>query len=150
MLQGSENDRRENGMNLRKFQILAIGFISGMIGLATISCTGTADVSNVTGSSPSTISCNKLLSGTGMTTLNWTPPNQNSDDSELTDLAGFIVYFGPAAGAMTCSVIVDNPAATDYPMTNLMTNTEYAFAITAYNSTGVESDISNIILKMVN
>ena len=142
-------------MNLRKFQILAIGFISGMIGLVTISCTGTATDSNSTDVGVSTVSCNELLSGTGMTTLNWTPPTENTDNSPLSTtsdpaLEGYVIYFGAASGAMACSINLANPAATNYPMTSLMTNTEYAFAITTYNSAGVESDISNIVLKTVN
>lgn len=154
IIQGSKNDRRENGMNLRKSHILAIGCISGMIGLATTSCTGTADSSSGTVAIP-TVTCEKLTSSIGITTLNWTPPTQNTDDSALSTasdpaLAGYIIYFRPTSGATACSINVEDPAATGYPITNLLTNTEYAFSVTAYNSDGVESDLSNIVIKTVN
>ena len=140
-------------MNLRKFHILAIGCLSGMISLATTSCTGTAD-STGTVTIP-TATCEKLTSSTGMTTLNWTPPTQNTDNSALSTasnpaLAGYIIYFGPTSGATACSINVEDPDATGYPITNLLTNTEYTFAVTAYNSDGVESDLSNIVIKTVN
>lgn len=88
-------------------------------------------------------------SGTGSATLTWDIPTQNSDDTTLNDLDRFIIYYGPASGALAYSVIVQDPTATTYDVENLRVNVSYMFAITAVNSSGVESDFSNIVTKMI-
>ena len=44
-----------------------------------------------------TVSDSASATGTGTATLSWTAPTQNTDDSALTDLAGFRVYYGSSA-----------------------------------------------------
>jgi hypothetical protein len=75
---------------------------------------------------------------TGVATLDWMPPTENSDGSTLTDLAGYTVYYGTSPSSLTQSVKVTNPGLTAYTVTNLSSGTWY-FAVTSYSSTGVES-----------
>jgi hypothetical protein len=78
---------------------------------------------------------------TGSATLSWTPPTTNSDGSPLTNLAGYRVYWGPAAGTYPNSVSLTNPGLTSYVVSNLVPGT-YFFVATAVNSAGAESVFS--------
>jgi hypothetical protein len=81
---------------------------------------------------------------TGVATLDWMPPTENSDGSALTNLAGYTVYYGTSPNSLTQSVKVTNPGLTAYTVTNLPSGTWY-FAVTSYSSTGVESTRSGTI-----
>jgi hypothetical protein len=80
----------------------------------------------------------KKTTTTGVATLDWLPPTENSDGSALTNLAGYTVYYGTSPDSLTQSVKVTNPGLTAYTVTNLPSGTWY-FAVTSYSSTGVES-----------
>ena len=81
--------------------------------------------------------------GTGSATLSWTPPTENTNGSALTDLTGFIVYWGAAPGNYANSVTLANLGLTTYLVENLLSGSTYYFATTAYNSLGQESSYSN-------
>ena len=83
-----------------------------------------------------------LAVASGSATLSWTPPTTNTDGSPLTNLAGYRVYWGPAAGSYTNSVTLNNPGLTSYVVGNLAPGTYY-FVVSARNSSGVESAMSN-------
>ncbi len=85
---------------------------------------------------------------TGSATLSWTPPTQNTDGSALGNLAGYRVYYGPSATALTTSIQLANAGLTSYVVSNLTSGTYY-FAITAYNSAGAESAMSNVGSKTI-
>ena len=87
-------------------------------------------------------------SGTGSATLSWTAPSENSDGSAITDLAGYRIYHGTSANALVDQIQVNNPGVTVYVVEGLPRGTNY-FAITAYNSSGAESDRSPIGSKSV-
>ncbi|MET0657035.1 MAG: putative Ig domain-containing protein [Steroidobacteraceae bacterium] len=84
----------------------------------------------------------------GNASLSWTPPTQNTDGSALTNLAGYRIYFGTSANAMTQVVQVANAGMTSYVLENLAPATYY-FALKAYNSAGAESAQSNVVSKSV-
>ena len=86
--------------------------------------------------------------GTSSTTLSWTPPMQNSDGSPLTDLAGYKIYYGNESGNYHASIEINNPGIAIYVVEYLTPNT-YFFVITAINSSGVESQFSNEVSKLV-
>ena len=80
-------------------------------------------------------------------TLSWTPPEQNDDGTPLMDLAGFVIYYGPAGeGDYQNSITIDNPGITTYVLDNLPTGT-YSVVATAYNSKGLESGYSNEVVS---
>jgi hypothetical protein len=85
---------------------------------------------------------------TGSATLSWTPPTQNTDGSALTSLAGYRVYYGTSATALTSTIQLTNPGLTRYVVSDLSAGTYY-FAIAAYNSTGTESAMSNVGSKSI-
>ena len=84
----------------------------------------------------------------GSATLKWTAPTMNSDGSALTDLAGYHVYYGASATAMSNTVDITNPTTLIYVVTGLSTGTWY-FAVTAYTNTGLQSPMSNIASKTI-
>jgi hypothetical protein len=89
-----------------------------------------------------------LAVASGSATLSWTPPTLNTDGSALTNLAGYRVLWGPAAGNYTSSVTVNNPGLTSYVVENLAPGTYY-FAVSARNSSGVESAPSTSASKTI-
>jgi len=98
------------------------------------------------------VSCRESVTAnqvsTGSTTLSWMPPTQNSDGSPLTDLAGYKIYFGNESGNYHTSIQIDNPGLALYVVENLTPNIYY-FVLTAINSSGVESQFSNEVSKLV-
>lgn len=85
----------------------------------------------------------------GSATLTWTPPTLNEDGSPLTDLTGYVVYYGTAPTVLNLSIPLNNPGLTTYVVDNLAPNTYY-FTITAVNSINVESSFSNVASKIIN
>jgi len=81
-------------------------------------------------------------------TLSWSAPTQNSDGSTLTDLAGFLIVYGPTQTELYESVRIDNPSIDRFVLDDLPAGTYY-FAVKAYNSAGVESGTSNVVSKIL-
>ena len=85
---------------------------------------------------------------TGSVTLNWTPPTQNENGTQLTNLAAYRIMWSRDGGAFSNSVRINNPSVTRYVVENL-TPGNYEFAAKAINSAGVESRFSNTVFKTV-
>ena len=84
----------------------------------------------------------------GRAALTWTPPTENTDGSALANLAGYRVYFGSSASALTQKVDITNAGLTAYVLENLPAGTTY-FAVAAINSAGVESAVSSLGSKTI-
>jgi hypothetical protein len=69
------------------------------------------------------------------------PPTENNNGSPLTNLAGYKIHYGTASQDYTQVVALNNPSLNRYVLDTLPSGTYY-FAITAYNSAGVESALS--------
>jgi hypothetical protein len=83
-------------------------------------------------------------------TLTWTAPSQNIDNTQLTDLRGYKVYYGDFPGHYDYVIDVGNVTTTTIQLNNLPTGRLYFFAVRAYNLAGVESDFSSELSKMIN
>jgi hypothetical protein len=81
---------------------------------------------------------------TGVATLDWMPPTENTDGSVLNNLAGYTVYYGTSPSDLTQSVKLTNPGLAAYTLSNLPSGTWY-FAVTSYSSTGIESTRSGVV-----
>jgi hypothetical protein len=88
------------------------------------------------------------VAGTSLT-LGWVAPTQNSNGSPITDLAGYKIHYGTASANYTKVVAVSNPSLSRYVLDSLESGT-YFFAITAYNSKGIESTLSGEISATMN
>ena len=87
-------------------------------------------------------------STTASITLGWVPPTQNNDGSPITNLAGYKIHYGTTSTEYTKTIALSNAGLTRYVLDNLTSGTYY-FAITAYNSLGVESALSGEVATTV-
>ena len=71
-------------------------------------------------------------------TLTWDPNTEP-------DLAGYQMYYGTSSGIYTGSIDVNN--LTTCTISDLEEDHTYYFAVTAYNTSGDESDFSNEVFK---
>ncbi|HEB54745.1 MAG TPA: hypothetical protein ENI98_00285 [Gammaproteobacteria bacterium] len=90
-----------------------------------------------------------LGSSNGSVTLSWMPPTENTDNTALSDLAGFKIFYGTTPGVYPNSIDIKNPSISSYIIDNLPSNTYY-FVIAAYNSAGISSAYSNEATKVIN
>jgi hypothetical protein len=85
---------------------------------------------------------------TGSATLSWTPPTTNSDGTPLVNLAGFRIVYGQASRQYSQVLDIASPVIATAMIENLSAGTWY-FAVKAYTSAGVESDVSNEASKTI-
>jgi hypothetical protein len=67
----------------------------------------------------------------------------------LTDLVGYKVHYGNAPQTYGQTISINNPGLATYVVQNLPAGTYY-FAITAYNSAGTESLLSDEVAATLN
>jgi hypothetical protein len=85
----------------------------------------------------------------GSATLSWVPPKTNVDGTPVTNLAGFRIAYGTSSSNLSQTVTIASPSITSAAIENLASGTWY-FAVKAYTTTSVESDLSNLASKTVN
>jgi hypothetical protein len=74
-------------------------------------------------------------------TLSWSAPTENTNGSALTNLTGYIIYYGPSASAMTQTIDINTVGMLTYVVDNLSAGTWY-FQIVEVNAAGVQSNPS--------
>jgi hypothetical protein len=97
----------------------------------------------VTQAAPTTVTA-PVAASTGSATLAWTPPTETASGTVLTNLAGYRVYYGTTPEAVEGTLTLPNAGLTRYVMTGLAKTTWY-FAITAYDTNGLESAPTEIL-----
>ncbi len=78
-------------------------------------------------------------------TLSWAPNTEG-------DLAGYKIYYGPSSRTYTNSLDVglsSTPTTPTHTLTDLLDGKTYYFALTAYNTSGIESNFSGEAMKTV-
>jgi hypothetical protein len=81
-------------------------------------------------------------------TLQWEPPTENTDASPLTDLRGYHLYYGNTPDALTSKMNLPVAGIASYVVEFLTPGTWY-FAVAAYNSAGVEGELSAVAKRVV-
>jgi len=95
-------------------------------------------------------STSENYSGTyGTATLSWLPPTQNTDGSQLTDLAGYKIFYGTSIDYLPNEITIDNPGISTYVVENLEGGHTFYFMITAYSSNGSLGEFSAIGSKWI-
>jgi Fibronectin type III domain len=85
---------------------------------------------------------------TGSATLSWVPPTKNSDGSELTQLAGYYIYYGTRPTDLSQVVQLKDPQVISYEVTNLRPGTYY-FCVVAYTEAGAKGSSSPLVSKII-
>ena len=119
-------------------------------GLSAGSYTGTVTVTLSKGGSvsipvaltvtPQATTTSVSPSSTSTAALTWSP-------STSTNVAGYKLYMGTSSGGYGSSVTVGN--VTSYTMSNLGVGSTYYFAVTSFDSSGLESGFSNEVSKSI-
>jgi len=123
---------------------------------------GSETIDSITTNSQFTLTCNGLggtvsdaidvtvvQSNNGTALLTWTPPTENTDNSALTDLAGYKIYYGTSTGSYDDTITISNPGLTSYLVENLASSDWY-FVMTSLNASGIESSYSIEVTKTIN
>jgi hypothetical protein len=95
------------------------------------------------------IQVSTVTASTGSATVHWADPTQNTNGTTLMNFAGVHVYYGTSTSALTHQITVASTTQTSYTIAGLTAGTWY-FGATAYNTSGVESAISDIGSKAIN
>jgi hypothetical protein len=77
-------------------------------------------------------------SGTHSVTLTWTEPTMNIDGTALTDLSGYIVFYGTASRIYAGSLNISGPDITSASVEHLASGRWY-FSVKSVSAAGVES-----------
>ena len=87
---------------------------------------------------------------TGVVVLSWVAPSSRTDGSFLppSELQGYRIYYGTSPNNLDMMVDLNDDSITDYTLTDLPSGSYY-FAVTAYDADGMESGLSNVIIKDV-
>jgi len=85
---------------------------------------------------------------TGSATLTWVAPTVNTDGTPLTDLAGYFVRYGTAAGTYTTNLRLADPTLGTYIVQNLPSGT-YFFTVAAFDTSDNVSANSNEVSKTI-
>jgi hypothetical protein len=118
------------------------GSSSGGASSSSGSSSGGASSSGSSGSSSSGSSSSSGGKSTSdSVTLSWLAPSGNTNGTALTNLAGFNIYYGTSATAMTQKISIHTVGVLTYVISNLSAGTWY-FAVTSINAAGVESSPS--------
>jgi hypothetical protein len=79
--------------------------------------------------------------------LSWSPPNAYTDGSALT-IRGYRFYAGPSQNNLSLVEDLQQPGLSSYMMSGLGSGTWF-FAVTVYDSQGMESSFSNVASKTI-
>jgi hypothetical protein len=73
----------------------------------------------------------------------------NTDNSPLVNLQGYRIHYGTASGNLNQRLDLPTPGITSAVVEDLAPGTWY-FAVTAYNTSDIESARSNVRSKVIN
>jgi hypothetical protein len=82
-------------------------------------------------------------------TLSWVAPTANEDGTALTDLAGFMIAYGPNESTLSRTIRIENASIDRYVIADLEPGTYY-FGVKAVSAKGAESSMSTLVRKIVN
>ena len=84
----------------------------------------------------------------GTASLSWSRPTANTNGTQLTNLAGYVIRYGTSSTALNNQISVASASAADAEITNLSPGNWY-FEVAAINTANVESQFSAIVGKTI-
>ena len=129
-------------MNLRR---VGASVSIALIGALLFGCeSGSPDAS--TGSSAAGADTTSGTTGgttaSGTATVSWTAPA--ADINGMSNVAGYRIHYGSAAGSLNHVIDVDNAAAASFTVGDLAPGVWY-FAVTDYDADKIESALSGVV-----
>lgn len=129
-------------MNLRR---VGASVSIALIGALLFGCeSGSPDAS--TGSSAAGADTTSGTTGgttaSGTATVSWTAPA--ADINGMSNVAGYRIHYGSAAGSLNHVINVDNAAAASFTVGDLAPGVWY-FAVTDYDADKIESALSGVV-----
>jgi hypothetical protein len=124
----------------------ATGVLSGTPTTSDVGTSANIEISVSDGGSSAALapfSITVALASAGAVTLSWMPPQENTNGTSATNLAGYRIYYGATPTNLSKVVTVEG-GATSFVFYQLPAGTWY-FAVTAFNSEQVESDLSAVV-----
>ena len=110
---------------------------------------GGCNDSSTTGSATNaTSTSNAAPTSTGSATLSWQAPTTDTNGQALTDLSGYVIYYGTSESSLNQSIQLNSTGTQTYVIDNLESGTWY-FAVRAMASSGAESALSNVVSKTI-
>lgn len=130
---------------------LLTGELSGVPTNSNVSTTSGIIISASDGTLQTALTAFNLTVESTTAHLSWNAPTTRDDGSPLplAELVGYRVYTGTAPGTLVPLVEINDPITTEYTVTNLTAATYY-YAISALNSYGSESVLSEVVSKTIN
>ena len=123
---------RGRGILAKILGALVISVILAGCGGSTESGSSVSDASSPSSSSNATADS---------VTLSWSAPTENTNGSALTNLTGYIIYYGTSATAMTQTIDINTVGMLTHVVGDLSAGSWY-FQIVAVNAAGVQSSPS--------
>jgi hypothetical protein len=90
-----------------------------------------------------------IAATSGSATVSWSPPTSFEDGTPIANLAGYRVVYGLSSTELSQSVTIGSAVITSTTIEGLSKGTWY-FAVKAYTTASVESDLSNVAYKTIN
>jgi ABC-type glycerol-3-phosphate transport system substrate-binding protein len=84
----------------------------------------------------------------GAATLSWQAPTTDTNGEPLTNLSGYVIYYGASQTDLSQTIKLNTVGMQTYVIDNLTAGTWY-FAIRAMTSSGAESGLSDIVSKTI-
>lgn len=81
--------------------------------------------------------------------LSWNVPTQTVDGQTLQNLAGYRIHYGTNQNALVNSIEVPSAGMNSYTVQNLRAGATYYFAVRAVTADGDESEISNVVSRVI-
>jgi hypothetical protein len=78
-------------------------------------------------------------------TVKWVPPTQNTDGTPLTNLSGYMVFYGTSSQQYSTSMYLLGAASSSVVVEDLVPGTYY-FSVKAVNTAGVESTFASEVV----
>lgn len=108
---------------------------------------GTQAMTQITATTVYTLEC-AWQGPSDPVTVSWIAPTQNTDNSPLTNLAGFKVLYGTSATALNSTQAAPGATTTSSVVSSLVAGTWF-FTVRAVNAAGAESDNGNVVSRVV-
>jgi hypothetical protein len=124
---------------------LVPGGIAALIGLVLLACVPDApgDSENVVGPGP------QPTLGEYQVHLRWDPPDEDAAGQPLEDLAGYRLYYAPDLLRRSTEEYLLNTGMQSEALVTGLAAGSWQFAVTAIDTAGNESDLSDIVLVEV-